>query len=121
MVQLGLSSDLNRQLIQVTFQTDSQARNQIDVAIGARSRNAAEATLNMYAKNHTTGQFDLISTPTFSQTYQLQTFSNLDGSKYVSATREIVIRISNKVGVDDGSRNNPPTADIDIVRVIAHN
>lgn len=120
-VQLGLSSDLNRQHIEVTLRTDSLAKNQIDVSIAARCRNAADATLNIFAKNHATGQFELIGTPTLDQSYQVLTFANLDGGKYISANNGIVIKINNKTGINDGSRSNPPTADIDMVRVIAHN
>lgn len=120
-VPLGLASDLNRQHIQVSLRTDSLAKAKIDVSIAARCRNTANAGLNVYAKNHATGQFELIGSPNINTTYQVLTLANLDGTKYVSTGNEIVIQVKNKTGIDDGSRNNPPTADLDMVRVKVHN
>lgn len=118
---MGLGSDLSRQSIQVTLTTDSANKAKVDVTLAAKVRNTLTGDLNVYAKNQSTGAFELIGSPTVNGTMQAFTFPNLDGTKYVSSANVIVIKVENKRGISDGSRANPPTADVDMIRAKVHN
>lgn len=120
-IALPLAADIARQSIQVSLTTDSTSKAKIDVTVTSRIRNSPTGDLNVYAKNHATGAFELIGSPSITSTYQSFTFSGLDGTKYVSANNLIVIKLENKRGITDGSRVTPPEADFDMVKVKVHN
>lgn len=111
-----LPADIGRPSITTSFATDSQAKGKVDVAIKAKVRNIFSAKLGISIKNHVTGAWDVIDSILAEPTYQTVILPNLEGSKYVSSTNTIEVRVQAFV-----SKRGPMQLDLDMVQVKVHN
>ncbi len=114
----GLSKEL---YTETTFTTDSLSKSKIDITVVARNPSRSSIELQVLAKNHQNGLFESVGVIPLTNAFSPITLANLDGTKYVSATNQVIVRVQIKAKGMVSSASKSYLAELDMVKLVAHN